>query len=154
MLIANATRIGNYNLKWNGISVGITRMRGKKTSSLLKGSAKIIALRHCRKVLAGYMPKTTMSLPLFTYLQIYLIDLTELNISRLCVLCMLSIAKTNMEQLIGYQFRCHPSVFVWLLIMHGEFGFSTPQDPCIIFFVTTSYKSLSTSESGVSAHIT
>ncbi|VDP18651.1 unnamed protein product [Onchocerca flexuosa] len=39
-------------------------------------------------------------------------------------------------------------------IMHGKFGFSIPQNPCIIFFVTTLYKSLSTSELCISAHIT
>ena len=48
----------------------------------------------------------------------------------------------------GYRLEHFPS------IMHGEFGFRVPQGPCIIFFVTTSCKSLSTSASGISAHIT
>ncbi|VDN00615.1 unnamed protein product, partial [Onchocerca ochengi] len=49
---------------------------------------------------------------------------------------------------LGYCLEHFPS------IMHGDFGFSVPQGPCIIFLVTTSYRSLSSSASGISAHIT
>ncbi|VDO57806.1 unnamed protein product [Onchocerca flexuosa] len=48
----------------------------------------------------------------------------------------------------GYRLEHFPS------IMHGDFGFGVPQGSCIIFFVTISYKSLSTSASGISARIT
>lgn len=46
----------------------------------------------------------------------------------------------------GYRLVHFPS------IMHGDFGFSVPQRPCIIFFVTTSCKSLSTSASDRPKH--
>ncbi|VDM92465.1 unnamed protein product [Onchocerca ochengi] len=48
----------------------------------------------------------------------------------------------------GYRSQHFPS------IMHGDFAFKVLQGPCIIFFATTLYKSLSTSGSGISAHIT
>ncbi|VDM93906.1 unnamed protein product [Onchocerca ochengi] len=48
----------------------------------------------------------------------------------------------------GYRLEHFPS------IMHGNFELSVPQGPCIIFFVTIPYKSLSTSGSGISAHVT
>ncbi|GFS49638.1 uncharacterized protein TNCV_4343741 [Trichonephila clavipes] len=38
--------------------------------------------------------------------------------------------------------------------MHGEFQFSAPHDPCIMFLIITACKSLSTSARGISVHIT
>ncbi|VDK65906.1 unnamed protein product, partial [Onchocerca ochengi] len=50
----------------------------------------------------------------------------------------------------GYRLQHFPS------IMLGEYRkvYRIPHGPYIIFFVTTSYKSLSTSASGISTHIT
>ncbi|GFX85116.1 RNase H domain-containing protein [Trichonephila clavipes] len=48
---------------------------------------------------------------------------------------------------LGYLLEHFPS------IIHGEFGLNVPQGPCIIFFTTTSCKSLSMLTSGILAHI-
>ncbi|GFY03528.1 uncharacterized protein TNCV_3211651 [Trichonephila clavipes] len=48
----------------------------------------------------------------------------------------------------GYFLEHFPST------MHGEFEFSSPHCPCIMFLIITACKSLSTSARGISAHIT
>ena len=137
--------------------------------------------------MSGCKPKTVMSLPLFTYVQMCMIDLTKLQYSTLmCAMyvfyskgkygtthrlssstspfriCMVANLTPSSADLLyigcpsfpvtvlhtnarGYRLDHFPS------IMHGEFGFSVPQNQCIIVFVTTSFKSLSTSASGISA---
>ncbi|GFU02416.1 uncharacterized protein TNCV_1238991 [Trichonephila clavipes] len=48
----------------------------------------------------------------------------------------------------GYFLEHFPST------MHGEFGSSVPNGPCIIFLTITACKSLSIPDRGISAHIT
>jgi hypothetical protein len=59
--------------------------------------------------------------------------------------CPVSVLASNAR---GYRFEHFPS------FMHCACGFIDPHGPCIIVVVTMSYKSLSPSASGISAHIT
>ena len=110
-----------------------------------------------------------MSLPLFAYFQMYLIDLTELLYSTFMCASYVFDSKGEYGKATGYPLRCHRFAFIWFLIychfllifcikdiqsfsvsvldanargyslehfpsmMHGEFGCSMPQCPCVVF---------------------